>query len=231
MRFSPALREALAAARAGTIGEPSLLSAQLGFANEPDPSSRLFSIPGGGALLDLGVYPLSLAHALFGRPARVASRAMLGATGVDEQVVATLEYRGGAQAAIAVSLRSPLANDASVHGTRGLIRIHAPLYFPRRYEVIPVEPARPRTGAPPPPGARARLRRNPLAQAVADGIRSLRPRGVVRRVAGAGYGLEAVEVMRCLAEGLSESPAMPLDETIAVLETADAIRARWADPA
>ncbi len=52
----------------------------------------------------------------------------------------------------------------------------------------------------------------------------LRTRSVARRTAGNGYDHEAVEVMRCLREGALESRIMPLDETVAVLETMDTIR-------
>ena len=42
-----------------------------------------------------------------------------------------------------------------------------------------------------------------------------------------GFGYEAAEVMRCLGAGERESPIMPLDETVSVLETMDEIRASW----
>jgi predicted dehydrogenase len=44
---------------------------------------------------------------------------------------------------------------------------------------------------------------------------------------GNGYNFEAAEVMRCLREGKLESPVMPLDETMAIMQTLDAIRAQW----
>jgi len=44
---------------------------------------------------------------------------------------------------------------------------------------------------------------------------------------GNGYAHEALEVMRCLREGLVESPIMPLDESVAILETMDELRRQW----
>ena len=44
---------------------------------------------------------------------------------------------------------------------------------------------------------------------------------------GNGYNYEADEVQRCLSEGLTESALMPLDETVSVLRTMDALRAQW----
>jgi predicted dehydrogenase len=44
---------------------------------------------------------------------------------------------------------------------------------------------------------------------------------------GNGYNYEAAEVMRCIREGLTESPLMPLDETLSIMRTMDAVRAQW----
>ena len=46
-------------------------------------------------------------------------------------------------------------------------------------------------------------------------------------IVGNGYGYEAMEVVRCLREGRLESPIMPLDETRAIMETMDRLRAAW----
>ena len=74
-RFLPAMRRLTELVDAGAIGELRMVTAQLGFPSEPDPSSRLFDPAlGGGALLDLGVYPLALASQLLGRPGRGRQR-------------------------------------------------------------------------------------------------------------------------------------------------------------
>jgi predicted dehydrogenase len=44
---------------------------------------------------------------------------------------------------------------------------------------------------------------------------------------GGGYGYQATEVMRCLDAGLLESPVMPLDESLAIMQTLDRLRAQW----
>jgi len=225
MRFSPALREVLELAREGAIGELRLLSAELGFSHKPDLCSRLFSRPGGGALLDLGVYPLSLAQALFGRPTRVASLATVHASGVDEQFGAVLEYPGGRQAIVAASVRSQLANAAAIHGTGGILQVAAPLYFPHRYRLVRVPTNRPMRRAS--RGAMARIRQQKWLRSLAEVRRLLRAGGVTRRAPGNGYASEAAEVVRCLRGGLLESPKMTLDDTLAVLESMDAIRQQW----
>jgi predicted dehydrogenase len=168
------------------------------------------------------VYPLSLAQALFGRPARVRASALLGSTGVDEQVSAILDYEGGRQAIVGTSLRCQLANAASIHGTEGILTFEPPLYFPHRYAVTRSVPAGPmRAGG---RGFRALVRSHPWVRGVAEMRARLRTRSVTRRTPGSGYASEATEVQRCLRAGERESPEMTLDDTLAVLETLDEIR-------
>jgi len=227
MRCSPVVREVLRLTEGGRLGELRMLSAQLGFPNEVDPSSRFFSQPGGGALLDLGVYPVSLAHALFGAPDRVTSSAVIGTTGVDDQFVATLDYSDGRQATLMASIRSQLSNSAMVAGTQGVIEIAAPLVFPDRFRLTEVTPRRGTEGSRHP--RLAQLRDHPVGRLLAD-VRSVAlHRPTTLRVPGNGYTTEAIEVGRCLRLGLTESPVMPLAATLEVLDTMDAIRAAWSE--
>ena len=85
MRFLPAMARLRELLDRRTVGEVRVLSADLGFPAPFDPASRFFDPKlGGGALLDMGVYPLSLASFILGRPDRVVSQATVGPTGVDE---------------------------------------------------------------------------------------------------------------------------------------------------
>ncbi len=235
MRFSPAVRQALQMARQGVIGDIRILSAQLGYPNAVDPGSRLFRLPGGGALLDLAVYPLSLAQAIFGRPVRVSSAAIVGPTGVDEQLSIILDYPGGRQAVMAASLRAQLSNSATISGTSGVINILPPLVFPDRFRVTKtdlLDATKPRS-----PGPLAQVRTwpivgtivdHPQVQALARHRDHFRSRSVVLHDKHNGYSTEAAEVTRCLRSGLLECPSMPLDDTLAVLGSMDAVRAQWA---
>ena len=227
MRFAPAVREAIEAVRDGRLGRIRMITAQLGFPHRPDPSNRLFAPPGGGALLDLGVYGLSLVQAVMGevRPRRVSSLADIGETGVDEQVSATLRYGEDCQATVLTSVRSLLANDAWIHGTSGVLHLR-PLWFPDHIRVL-ATPAQEDVG-PARPGALRRLRRLPWARALVELPRRLTAGEGARRVAGMGYAEEAREVGRCLRAGLTECPELPLEATLTVMETVDAIRAAWA---
>ncbi len=223
MRFAPAVREATTLAEQGRIGDLRMATFELGMPFVFDAEHRVFQRAlGGGALLDLGVYPLSLASQLFGVPSRVSAQATIGVTGVDEQIAVLLQYPGGRQATIGASLRNPMANEGVIMGQRGLIKLHAPLYFPPAFTLRDVAPhGSPRfaTG-----GLLSRLRQSPAAHALAARLRGLMGEIRVPRTFGNGYNYEAAEVGRCLREGQRESRIMPLDESVRIMETVDEIR-------
>jgi predicted dehydrogenase len=130
-RFLPALVRLRELLTTGTIGPVHLLAADLGFRAQFDPKSRLFdSQLGGGALLDLGVYPVSLASMVFGAPACLTGLAYLGATGVDEQAGVVLGYDAGRLAVIYMSIRAETSREAILMGSSGQIRVHAPIFMP-----------------------------------------------------------------------------------------------------
>jgi dihydrodiol dehydrogenase / D-xylose 1-dehydrogenase (NADP) len=84
---------------------------------------------GGGALLDIGVYPLALAHMVFGKkPDKIIAEAILGKTGVDEQTVLILKYGKNAMAQLACSIHAKTPGAAIISGTKGTITIHAPFW-------------------------------------------------------------------------------------------------------
>ena len=100
------------------------------FLRSREPALRPTS--GGPRLLDRGIYPLSLASFLLGRPIGSVRRATLGPTGVDEQMAMLLSYPGGTLAVLTASLRSQTRNEAVIIGTHGQIRLHSPFYAPNR---------------------------------------------------------------------------------------------------
>jgi predicted dehydrogenase len=123
-RYLPAivrLRELIAS---GTIGELRMLTADFGFRTEFNPQGRLFNPAlGGGGLLDVGVYPVSLAFMLFGAPARITSTVHLGDTGVDEQAAWLFGYDGGEIAVMSSAIRTNTPHEAVISGTKGIIRV------------------------------------------------------------------------------------------------------------
>ena len=126
-RFLPSMEHLRQIIADGVIGEPRVLTADFGFRAQFDPSSRLFDPQlGGGALLDLGVYIISLAVMIFGAPVDIDGLANIGSTGVDEECSFVTRHNDGQMTLGVASLRTDTAREALIQGTRGRIRIHSP---------------------------------------------------------------------------------------------------------
>jgi predicted dehydrogenase len=118
-RFMPALAEVRRIIASGEIGPVHHLSADLGFVATQGPQHRLFDPAlGGGALLDIGIYPLSIAAALFGPVESVRAHARMGATGVDVQTLFTLRHKGGGMSSCSCSLMARTPSELTVAGAR-----------------------------------------------------------------------------------------------------------------
>jgi len=194
-RFHPVVIEMKRLLDDGAIGEPRMLVADFGLGAPFDPGSRLFDLAlGGGALLDLGVYPVALASLVLGPPDRISTHAHLGPTGVDERAGIILGYSEGRMAVLHTALREKTPSEAMIFGDAGSIRLHSPIFRPSGLT---------------------------LSQPGRD-EETIRP-----QVKGNAYNYEAVEVMRCLRSGTTESPSMTLDESLSIMRTLDAIRAEW----
>jgi predicted dehydrogenase len=219
----------------GALGDVRLLQGSFATRMRLEPDHHHFKKEmGGGALLDRGVYVVSLAHHFLGRPDDVSSHAFMGESGVDEQVAAVLRYDRGALALIWAGGGTEAENDCTLMGSQARLRLHPPIYRPFRLTVSPVgeQSAGRARGV-----SRAEaLKESGLLQSIHQrlgGLRTMASR--VRRTtreysdyyAGNGYHYEAEEVARCVGSGQLESPVMPLSETLAVLETMDRIRSAW----
>ncbi len=136
-RFIPAMVKVRELIAAGAIGEPRMLTADFGFRTEFDPHGRMFDPElGGGALLDVGVYPISLASMLFGTPQSSAAKAHLGETGVDEQVALIFQYGDGQLAQVSGASRTQTPQEALIMGTDGMIHIAPEWWHPTGFTLI-----------------------------------------------------------------------------------------------
>ncbi len=135
-RFLPASQAVRGRVDKGEIGRPRMLIADFGFRAEFNPQGRLFDPAlGGGSLLDVGVYAVSLAHWLFGTPTDVASLADLGETGVDEQAAISLKFAGGRLAVLCSTVQAATPQRAVIVGDEGRIEL-APFWRPRQFTII-----------------------------------------------------------------------------------------------
>lgn len=122
--FLPAVRKAKQWIAEGGIGEPRLLRADFCFQGPTDPADRLMNPElAGGAVLDVGIYPLHLARFLFGEATAISAAGTRAATGVEDSVSMISKHENGASAAMTCSFRAEEAMDAVVQGTAGEIRI------------------------------------------------------------------------------------------------------------
>jgi predicted dehydrogenase len=196
-RFLPHMQRIRELLADEALGELTGLAADHGQSFPDDPAHRLFAPGlGGGALLDLGIYPFSFASMVLGAPDTVRALATPAATGVDGTTSAVLTHPGGAHAVLTCSSSGATPCRAWLAGTRGRIEIDGVWYAPTSFTFRPAE------------GAPERFTTHPeVVQGEAKGLR-----------------YEADEVHRCLRLGLLESPVMPLDETVAIMGTLDEVR-------
>ncbi|WNV82029.1 Gfo/Idh/MocA family oxidoreductase [Umezawaea sp. Da 62-37] len=181
-RFNPLVRRIRELIAEGAIGDVRAVHADFGFTADYDPEHRLWDPAlGGGALMDLGVYPVSFAHMVLGEPESVTVHGSLAPTGVDADAALLLAYPGGAHALLTCSLISTPEVRATIVGSGGRIEVPEPFFNPAAIVVNGVE-------------ERAELDGN-------------------------GYTPQLAEVTQRIANGYTESPEMPLDDTVAVLRT------------
>lgn len=193
-RYQPATVKVRELIKSGEIGEVRMLRADFGFRINFNPKHRLFAPElGGGALLDVGIYPISYASMIFGQqPQTISASARLGETGVDEEAAVQFTYPGDkvAQLACGTRLQTPVV--VEIFGTEGRLRV------PKFYS--------------------------------AEKVILTKPDGKEQEFnlphEGSGYRYQAEEVHRCLRAGLLESETMPLDESLAIMRTMDAILAQ-----
>ena len=133
MRFFPAIAQVRQWLADGVIGDVRLVQADFCFNLPFDPSHRLYNPElGGGALLDLGIYPLSFTTMLLGFPEEVHGEAQIGETAVDELNTMTLIYDNNITAQLTSSMRVFKPRDAFIVGTKGYIKVHEIFFRPDR---------------------------------------------------------------------------------------------------
>jgi predicted dehydrogenase len=192
-RCNPVIRRMLTLIEDGAIGDPVAVQADFGIVGPFPPEHRLRAAAlGGGAILDLGVYPVTMAHLVLGAPDHIRAWGHLGPEGTDESTGMVFGYASGALATLTCTILGGTPVAAAVTGTAG--RMETPGFFSTD---------------------RFTLRR-PGAE----------PEVFAQPHEGWGYQFEAIEVQRCLAEGLRESPLVPHATTLEVMSILDEVRAQ-----
>jgi predicted dehydrogenase len=136
-RFLPHMVRVREIIQEGTLGEVRKVVASHNQNLPKDPAHRLNDPAlGGGALLDLGIYPISFAFDVLGAPERIQATATMTATGVDGQTAAIFTYADGQQALVDCEMDAAGANRAVIIGTEGWIDIESVWYNPVPFTVF-----------------------------------------------------------------------------------------------
>ena len=200
MRCDPLIRRLQQLVASGALGEVRQVRADLGFVVDKPPTDRLLDPAlGAGALLDMGIYPLTFAQLFLGEPTAVAATAGLSAVGADLDLSLSLGYASGATAAVTTTMTAWSPRTASIATSRGRIDLPAPFHHPETVTWSSYDngPDHDRPGE----------------------VQELSEPTPYR-----GYAHEALEVVRCLRRGETESPLMPLDESVSMMRQMDGIR-------
>ncbi|HEX7834975.1 MAG TPA: Gfo/Idh/MocA family oxidoreductase [Pseudolysinimonas sp.] len=196
MKFSPAVRHAVKLVEDGVIGEPRFLQSGLGYPVPADGPPRFWDAAlGGGALYDMGVYTIALAHLLFGERAAVSASGSVRPDGVDLDETYLVDFVGGQVAQSVTSITFFVPPRAWLGGTKGSIEFDAPLFSPRSLTVT--------TGTPPTP---------PAVETIEFAVE------------GAGYVPMFRAVNDAILAGHIAHPIHPVAATVQTLRTMEAIR-------
>jgi len=188
------MKELLSQDKVGTI---KYLHADFGFRPVPPFKSRIYEPAlGGGALLDIGVYPVFLALDVLGKPDHIEATMTPAFTGVDDQCSIQFQYKSGAIAQLFCSFTSHLATGADIAGDQGRIR------FTHRFH-----------------GPTTQLEYYPTTIETKESIS-------FEAASGFGYEYEARHVNECLRLNVTESPILTHEKTLMMMEVLDIIRSK-----
>lgn len=192
-RFLPSTRKVLEILDSSELGHLRNVDADFGFRFEFDPDHRLFDPDkGGGALLDIGIYPVFISQLLAGAPEKLLASARFAPTGVDHSCNMIFEHGNEVVSSLNCTLLSEAPTEASLLFEHGWIRMESWWLTPGPITIH-------RKGK--------------------------KPNRIKFQEPGKGYHYEAAEVMQNLDLGLTESPALPLDFSLDLMGTLDAVRA------
>ena len=177
----------------GALGQIRVVEADHGQYFDVGPEHRLLNPDlAGGALLDLGIYPISFASFVLGAPDAITARGEKTATGVDAQVSAVLQT-AGAHAIVSTTQLAKTPTTATISGTAARIEIPGDFYTPQVLTVVS-----------------------------RDG--EVRTSDPVPLAGHLGLAYQAAHFAELLRDGRTESPLLPLDETLSIMRTLDEIR-------
>ncbi|TDX11297.1 Gfo/Idh/MocA family protein [Flavobacterium sp. S87F.05.LMB.W.Kidney.N] len=135
-RFIPSIQEILQKVDNGIIGDVNYIKADFAFHGSETENKRLFDKElGGGALFDIGVYPLFLSYILLGNPKEIIAKAIKHKNDIDLQTSMLLQYES-AQSVLHASIVSESDMKASISGSKGRIELNSPWFVADGYSLF-----------------------------------------------------------------------------------------------
>jgi predicted dehydrogenase len=194
-RFLPHMLRIREIVASGVLGEVRSVLADHTRDLPDDPAHRLNAMElGGGALLDLGIYPISFAVDILGLPTEISAMARFKATGADAEVATMFRHADGAMSVTLSTSDNGGPNVATILGTAGRIAIDSTWYVPTSFRVYDSD------------------------DRVIEAYTST--------VEGRGMQFQAAEMERLVTAGLLGGDILPPEETVAIMQTLDTIRAQ-----
>lgn len=192
-RFTPSQRALKAALADGLIGIPHTITAHYG--EDLTKKPRVWAPEqGGGALMDLGVYPLAFILNMFGAPETLQAAAVLAEHGVDRTIAVNTTHTDGRLGSFVSTIAASSRPCATILGTEGRVEVWDKLWGQAPWQAFST-----------------------------DGSLF---RDYSETVTGTGRQYQALEVERCIREGLHESPLMPLQESVRIMQYIEDIRSQ-----
>ena len=183
----------------GALGEIHSVVADHGQAIPDYPNHRLHRPElGGGALLDIGIYPLQFDSMVLGAPRGIVAVGAMTGSGVDAYSSIILSHEGVAQSTITTSILTHTPNTASISGTAGRIELDPFFFTPTTFRLYEAE-----------------IFGASMEWSDPTGIASF-----------AALSWEATALATYVGEGRSESPLHTLAETVSILATIDEVRSQ-----
>ena len=190
-RFIPAIGKYLELLQEQAIGEIISLHADFGFKAPYDVDSRIFNKGlGGGALMDIGIYPIYLSLITLGVPSEIKAMARMADTDVDSYCSMLFSYENSAKAVLEATFETATPTEATIYGTSGRIKLQRRFHHTETVTLY----------------------------------RGDSPENFDIPYRGHGYLPEIEEVNRCLHEGRTESPKLPLDASMELISIVDRVK-------
>ena len=191
-RFLPSTKKVMEIIKSGELGNLRNVYADFGFRLDYDPQHRLYDpVKGGGALLDIGIYPVFISLLVAGKPENMQATARFAESGVDHSCNMIFSQANDVISSLNCTLESESPVEANLLFEKGRILMESWWLTPGPIKIFREEQD---------------------------------PEQINFPESGHGYHYEAAEVMKCLDDGLTESPSLPLSFSLDISETLDQVR-------